>query len=250
MTLKERWATDYKEESIGEVTSLSAFLAKRVKHLVGQHDQASHGKGGRQERLKALAGDVDLGEHLPAGLDALDFLHDAYETSTDRYTTEITNITKKDGMLVYSEIRDSGGNEIGGMARIFNKEKVTHVSMWLSEDKQNSGIGKELYQQQESAYIAAGIKEISLQANSTIGGYAWASMGFDFEDPLQAMQFGESFSIQYKKAYGSYPPVFPETAGDIASYRGPDDRAIGKEFMLGSNWNARKVLNVAVKDKG
>lgn len=192
-------------------------------------------------------------DDMPGGgkdVDIFDLSHNAYnytdkETGIKAEVSGISPLFGEKGILVKGDVRDKNGEKIGYFTRIVKPDgSVEHEVFELNENVQGSGFGGRFYQNQEQAYIASGvINKVELQANLTVGGYAWARMGVDFDEPAMAQQFAENFSTRYKKEYGTYPPVFPEHSWEIAAYKGPDGRSIGKEFMLGSNWNGVKNLS-------
>ncbi|MDA7514243.1 hypothetical protein N8508_00480 [bacterium] len=57
-------------------------------------------------------------------------------------------------------------------------KSATHESFHLDEYLQGKGIGKEIMKVEFEEYQKSGITKVELQANSDVGGYAWARYGF------------------------------------------------------------------------
>jgi hypothetical protein len=65
-----------------------------------------------------------------------------------------------------------------------NHEDLSHVehdSFVIAEDVQGGGFAQRFNAQAEAAYRDAGFKKIRTYANVSVGGYAWATQGYDFQ---------------------------------------------------------------------
>ena len=49
--------------------------------------------------------------------------------------------------------------------------------------------------------------------------------------------------MKYRKKYKQPLPFEPKHAWEIAAYEGPDGEKIGKEFMLGTEWDGIKEMD-------
>lgn len=244
--------------------------AVTTKHLAGRHNQKNHGnrqgkpavgsdlymamqkkafkKAPPEFVKKSLVDSNILNTFLPndVGVEMIDFIYTAYnyEDKESGIRTDVTSIEKSgDRLSIEGKIYNSDGKRIGIFLRhIDSNGSVDHSYLSVNKNSQGNGFGKRFYQNQEDSYAKLGIKEIKIHANLDVGGYAWARMGFDFADQESFMNISTSFWNKYVSVYGDRPPTFPDHAWEIAAYKGPDGRPIGKEFMLGSNWNATKSL--------
>jgi hypothetical protein len=229
---------------------------ERTKHYVGTaHDahQETHGRGGA-EGIKSVfeKSEEPLGNFsslMPiSNTDVVSFIDTAFN-----YTDSISGLRAEVDLLytsnkrvnVSGKIMNSEGNIVGKFTRSLNKNgSVNHSEFELNDNEQGNGFGKRFYQNQEKGYIENGYDFISLTANAEVGGYAWARVGFDFADAKTKNSMAESFYEYYNGQYGKSPSLETADAWEIASYRGEDGRLIGKEFMLGTTWEARKDLSL------
>jgi GNAT superfamily N-acetyltransferase len=193
---------------------------------------------------------------------AAEFLSDAYEFTDHEtgYSTRISEVwtdhSMSDGQYidVEGEILDDAGFPIGSFERRISAQGYVHHSHMgmSSENDQARGIGWKFYRESEEAYERIGIEKVTLSANSEVGGYAWARMGYDFRNEAEANWIRSDVA----KAYANLPSnayliadIQPEafasmTAFELAAVTGPNGERVGKETMLGSNWMAVKYLNI------
>jgi GNAT superfamily N-acetyltransferase len=159
------------------------------------------------------------------------------------------------GLTVSGNVIDRAGDGeiIGHFERnIDDRGHVEHEKFVLQERFRNQGFGGRFYQHSEQVYRRIGVKLVHLQANMSVGGYAWARMGFDF-----APGFDGKMGKRYLKSYANFARVlwdeethggapFPaaqlEHAWDIAALTTPSGRRVGKEALLGQSWYAQKRL--------
>jgi GNAT superfamily N-acetyltransferase len=158
------------------------------------------------------------------------------------------------GLSFLGNVRDvaGSGEVVGSFTRkLDDRGNVTHDKFVIQERVRNQGFGSRFYRNSEEVYRRIGVKEVRLQANLAVGGYAWARMGFDFA-PIPNGEPGKTYYLRsYSNAarvlwneetHGSAP--FPEVqhAWEIAALTTPSGRRVGKEALLGSNWSGIKRL--------
>lgn len=150
----------------------------------------------------------------------------------------------KDSVLIKGRVLDKDGNQVGDFKRRINNDKtVEHHSFEMKEEAQNQGFGGRFYKHSEEAYKQAGIEHVLLVANVSVGGYAWARMGFDFASKVDKKEMTDRFKDAYKSRYGEPSKDVPKTAYEMAAYVGPDGRRLGKDVMLFSDWAGKKNLS-------
>lgn len=171
-------------------------------------------------------------------------------------------------------IQNADGVELGGSRRIWRVEDdgsltVHHSVLNLDRTVQGGGFGQRFNARAEAAYRAAGVTEIDLEANLDVGGYTWATQGYDFngaadlatvakrfrklaqQDPAVASEIQALLKRSTARhfAAGTHPTPFEWAMlgrDRAASQRRPDGREIllwpGKQTMLGSKWKGRKTI--------
>ena len=164
------------------------------------------------------------------------------------FHTKVRNVTDMySGVKIVGQVMDKNGHEVGTFTRsILNDTEVHNDYFKMDDAHQGSGFGNKFYQHAENAYVVAGIEKVTIFANITVGGYAWARMGFDFE---REGERADAVSTARRIIENNYPDVDAEAmvpdgskAWDIAALVGPDGERIGKQAMLGSDWYAIKLL--------
>jgi len=103
--------------------------------------------------------------------------------------TRVTYVFVHEGpasFIIHVNAFSSEGCSLVVLKREFNffrKENpfVEHSYFRLSEKLQGKGISKELFVSLYREYVEAGIKKIHLEANLSVGGYAWGRYGFGME---------------------------------------------------------------------
>jgi hypothetical protein len=265
-------------------------------------DLPAAGSGGSQQP-PASAGSAPgwegplLGDLIPADTSAMsrrrwDELRDAFR---DVIGGTYAGLTVKPSRVdigdnyaaVEGSILDPTGQMIGLFARLFHREQngvlwAEHELLTIGEDVQGQGFAQEFNGHLMNWYRASGVERIQLTANVDVGGYAWASYGYDFADEESAQdildrleaeaekledwlqQHGDDDSIpasEYQAAETEYEaalnlleraevgfghPSFP-TAWEISQVgrvpgQGRDNKWIGKRAMLGSSWHGVKWL--------
>ena len=157
---------------------------------------------------------------------------------------------------------------------------MTHDFFKIDSDEQGSGFGSEFFFHSEEAYTNYGISEIKVHANITVGGYAWARMGFDFDSDDVRQDFADTISTDWMRQsrldfanktkkdifspdfnesherwiehLGENESIFPPYLDDAPAwehaatvYESPFDGnviKIGKTAMLNSDWYGTKDL--------
>jgi hypothetical protein len=149
--------------------------------------------------------------------------------------------------------------------REFGKIRMHHDAVSFTDKKnQKSGFGIDFYRHTESAYKKIPkIKDITMLANLTVGGYAWTRVGFQFDISttegraakadlfMKAFKVWERAGRMYTKATGKPVPDFPMTPANftthnLAALKAPwdtgDDR-FGKKFLLNKLWQGIKSMD-------
>jgi hypothetical protein len=139
-------------------------------------------------------------------------------------------------------------------------KEVEHTLFRIDSRIQDSGAGKAFFRALNKQYRKADIESISVHANITVGGYAWASYGFrsskytadEFVDKIRR-NIGNTYNIKgnsititdsmYQEAKSSVESFYinrsnsePFPLNLISSMQ---NGMLGKAVMLGSNWWGR-----------
>lgn len=211
---------------------------REVKHLPGEHNQLDHGHPGpehndakvkrydSEETWKAL--DVT---HIPSDQELKDAFH---IHGIDNLKIAVTNRTLSGSVGIRIQ-GDGDGANFERMIYRNNKDElvVHHQSFVIDKNKQSKGIGSDMIQHAEDLYKKMGVDKITLTADSEVGKYAWARMGYDFSDMGQQIGFVDAFYSHLddlgipKKAW----PKSIQHSWDIASYEFAGNK-IGKNFLL------------------
>lgn len=144
-------------------------------------------------------------------------------------------------ITVSGEVFDRDGAKIGQFVRNIEYGIVDHTYFALEAGK-GAGFGSKFYKHLEESYLNAGITEVTIHANIDVGGYAWAKMGYDFTDKWERDNMRVKAEEAYFYAYDEIPDQPLYHSWEIAALTGPDGRKIGKETMLGSDWQASKEI--------
>jgi GNAT superfamily N-acetyltransferase len=153
---------------------------------------------------------------------------------------------------------EGGEDDIGSIHRVIFPDQVYHDSFFLDSKHQNKGLAADMLERMEDTYIKHGIKFITLMANDSVGGYAWARQGFDFQDSQDRAgvdrEAEESIvnyvannnlsSAQKERLLDQYHSL--EHAWDIAAWNptnAPAGEHLGKSILLGATYHASKDLD-------
>jgi len=183
-----------------------------------------------------------------AKVDTKTFITSAYEfkdPDTGIYS-KISSVDKAYGDIrVKGNFYDPDGSSIGNFTRIIHDDGEIHND-YMTLSRTGTGFGAKFYKNAEDNYIANGIKRVTIFANISVGGYAWARMGFDFEDNDARRSMVGRLQYAFKVRYPGLrvPPSFGNIkhSWTIAAYTGPDGFRLGKNVMLGTSWDAVKHL--------
>jgi hypothetical protein len=231
-------------------------------------------EGHGSKLLSGLTGAEEAGNvfYENYGMELDDFLENAYVQefgdgiSTVIDTSACTIYRNVNGvpyrLHIAGDVRDASMGDIGRIG-YFNRDidlatkTVEHNHFEVNPAYQDKHIGLEFYRRSEEAYVEAGIKEVKLFADMSVGGYAWARMGFDFDhkrykgadsilNDVNRQVMMQDLDVKWNKHYNSSLPAKYSSykhSWQIASVAGPDGRKVGKEIMLGSSWYGVKSLN-------
>lgn len=164
-------------------------------------------------------------------------------------------------------ITDSNDDDISylTLSRKFTSPDVMYNSLFtIAPQFRGSNVATQIYASQEKALMEAGVKKVRIQANIDVGGYAWARMGFGFDEgknaydienvidrewnqntvsyewgKIQRLTGNADFARQIKSQLRGKQPY--EIATMNFEYEGK--KVSGKDLLLGTNWYAEKNLN-------
>jgi hypothetical protein len=228
----------------------------------------------------------DLGS-LVASLEGLDQVvasgrfHDAARLAVNGNYAGLDVAVKRGGVLpgsggktlqFHGTISDSTGNEVGTFIRTISQDPdgklVAHNDL-LAIDKrvQGSGFARAFNHNLIEWYRRSGVDRIELNANIDVGGYAWASQGYDFASPRAFFSWAAEAKLKVHKLYQQQESLAEELGvpvdkvgalldqfralleraaeGEpISAYefsqagRSPGDSTwLGKLVMLGTSWD-------------
>jgi len=226
--------------------------------------------GHESKLLIGLNGGPEAGNAFYAqfGTELDDFLEDAYiqDLGNGIHTTiNISGCTiyKSNGVPymihlngeIHDSINDPNGlGKIGYFTRDIDmtNKSIDHTHFELNMSYQNQGIGMDFYRTSEQSYSDAGFETIKLYADMSVGGYAWARMGYDFDNTQYDRRSEDLSSVRRKMQdnwYNRYHVDAPKRymsmthTWEFATVKGPDGHNIGKEVMRASAWYGVKSLN-------
>ncbi|MDG4832418.1 minor capsid protein [Solwaraspora sp. WMMD1047] len=94
------------------------------------------------------------------------------------------------GLIVSARIVDQGGEPSGRVQRAFYRDGddlvAVHAFLQIDRDLRGKGFASEFNANLERWYRSQGIVRIEVHANIDVGGYTWASHGYDFADDYAA----------------------------------------------------------------
>lgn len=166
-----------------------------------------------------------------------DFVNESYVFKHEQtgYTTKVNSVISdefsdydiyEESILIDGVVLDENGKEVGTFTRnIFTNPEdgslcANNSYFKLKDDAQGGGFGSAFYEQQEEAYIAAGIEKVYVHANVSDGegAYTWGRMGFTWEEE-HFMSYAENEylaradSVEDLFNYEDYPDMWEE--GDL-----------------------------------
>jgi len=206
------------------------------KHLPGRHDQQRHAGDEARISTKVTRRDTDedwqaLGLKRPTDEELTEAYGGLYEGQ------EITvilggKLNDASTLGIYSHDRESGA-DLDRWVQLDETDQplAIHVNLDLPKSMQKNGLGTDMLQRAEGLYEKIGIKKIQLHANSQVGKYAWARLGFDFDGEDTRLNVAERF-YQYLTVKGVPDDDWPDVkhAWEIAAYTHP--KGSGRDFLL------------------
>ena len=192
--------------------------------------------------------------------DAVNFIYNAYvfNHKESGIRTEINTINVEFRKIqVFGNVYDVNGDSIGEFERIIHSDCEVHNEyLKLDRIEQGSGFGAKLYENSELTYLEAGIENVTIYANIDVGGYAWARMGFDFVNDTNREDIHESILRNYAEKHkvtrvlainelaNSFGITYKSKGWEFAAFTNSDGERKGKKVMLGSDWFAKKSINL------
>jgi len=210
-------------------------------------------------------------------------LQDMYSIGLDDFSTDITQLVGSSKLSHYKNIIDSrveiqvaihddkvfDDRPVAGfMERSFSKHvddgklKVYHSRFMVYETFRNQGIASDISENVEKHYEKLGVHSISLTANATVGGYAWAIQGYDFILDRDRREIKTKFkeTIISLHKHGRFKESLDSLLEELDSFEHPWEfaswnpsgferkeyegfSAFGKGVMLGTSWQAEKILD-------
>lgn len=154
---------------------------------------------------------------------------------------------------VRGAVYDREGNNVGRIqfeVRPADQASVYNGILDLDKGIQGQGFGVRYHDKLEAAYRAYGIREVRLNADIDVGGYAWARHGYSFDGHATRLNIAERATT-----YGAAHPGVRAAISKVTSnpHSQPIDYAMigyqrgqsmwpGKQIMLGSSWDGVKRL--------
>lgn len=183
-----------------------------------------------------------------------DFVNQAYnykDEKTGMFTeadSAYLGTTEQDERVLYvtGSVFTSDNKNVGSFQRYIYQNndgqlEVHHDYFALNDNIQGSGFGRRFYRNCEETYLQAGIEKVTLDANLSVGGYAWARMGYNFSS-----EYGQTLLVgrynEEVRAHGKVTLPLDIPAYKLAAAPG------GKDFMLHKWWSAEK--NIDPDDEG
>ncbi len=246
-----------------------------LKHLPGQHPQQRHAGAAQlaAQRLEELKPqDRVVRSDTERDWDALGLKRptDAQLLETFGLQEQGISISVYTDRLGYVYLQGSlNAGEFAGM-QVFQRTLarnpandeviVSHDSFRLPEELQKQGLGVDLLERSEALYQKIGVQKIILTANSQVGKYAWARMGFDFYGEEDTRNVVDGF-YSYLQQAGVPQEDWPRSMNhpwEVAAWqpkipilRKLHNRQVsGKEYLLyySNSYDAAKRLDP--KDEG
>lgn len=126
-------------------------------------------------------------------------IRDGFRFAYAGLRTEVDRVEPyADGSIgIYGQVFREDGAKVGVFNRVLHYGDqppwVHHKRFGLDRDVQGSGFAAAFNQDLYDWYRASGFDHIQLTANIDVGGYAWATQGFDFANAEVARQFVAGF---------------------------------------------------------
>jgi hypothetical protein len=160
--------------------------------------------------------------------------------------SQVTQVSSSSGQIQVRGIVKNGDREVGSFTRtIYSHGEIHHDYFRINDEFETTGFGSAFYKQQEDAYVAAGIKKVTINANLNVGGYAWAAMGFDASNNRISGLLDEVKTKWQNRYHSPMPSYIPQHMWELAAIRGPgggEADKVGKYALLNKSWDATKLL--------
>ena len=166
----------------GSEADLKAQLRQDVRKVVGkgaEPDKSTKSKRSIADLIKADA----------AAQEAV--MREVYEGTFGDFHTKIEVNDGAGKLYVAGKIYDRKGRQVGEFSRTFGfdedgKVHVHHGTLVLDRKVQGAGFSNAFNGQAMDFYRSSGVDYVYLRANADVGGYAWASQGYDFMGPVSS----------------------------------------------------------------
>lgn len=116
-----------------------------------------------------------------------------FEMETENGTTFQVSTVRNTlyGIEARGEVRTSDGLAVGRWTRTLNIEEgeAHHDYFSIDREYQGEGLKRQWFDQLYDAYRELGIETVHVGAGLTVGGYAWAKEGFDWEEPPSSLGY-------------------------------------------------------------
>lgn len=221
------------------------------KHSDEPYDEEDNGwNSGRTQQeiadiMKETLSDIELPQEIVSGI----------EKGTHSVNISISN----EG---YEFAIKKGYSDVMRVRRNFEDSETVHNDWFkIDESFRGSNIATQLYASQEKALIKAGVKRVTIQANLDVGGYAWARMGFSYDenenfyslaDRISGKSDGWNTNVRLDRITGNssfsdeiYDSIQGKQPYEVAtmSWARNGKTVTGKDLLLGTNWYAVKNLD-------
>lgn len=232
------------------------------KHMPGRHNQLRHAPNWRSRAAAKFNIDymhiTRSGVHGHYNMTEQDIIDMFYVDGVADVRVTISE-TIPDELTVSAGLYDADGKRIAECTREFVRDEygeLSHVTNSLLQvSNTNAGIGSQLYYYQLRAYRRMGYPEVRLNADISVGRYAWARKGFDYEYPEYSVSrkswlmwsWAQNLGIALPgdgmprfhsaKDIADYDPGITLYGKDIINEDVPSDMPlhVGKAFMLDMN---------------
>jgi hypothetical protein len=254
----------------GSSSEISTITKEEILSARAERLQGKSLWKGRLDKLMWIRGLADQGgwkecvekyKHMqPKGFpnqpDLANLIYNAYEFSdpVTGYSSFVTSVEPSSGPGIF--VKGYVTNNTGTTAAYFDRtisEGGVGNDRYATEIKdQGKGFGAAFYKNQEDYMTAAGCKRMDLVANSDIGGYAWARMGYEFLSPKFREKIQAKAELQWYEWFESsrdpnkvFTPV-PQLnhPWEYAAMTSPwdTDMRFGQALLLGTSWEGLKRL--------
>jgi GNAT superfamily N-acetyltransferase len=178
--------------------------------------------------------------------------------TTDKgiFKSAVQNVTPFGGgtFSVSGEIRAENGKAVGYFDRVFASSTATvhHNSLHIEPEYQGQGIGSALNAAAEKEYKAQGYDKIELHASMSVGGYAWASAGYNWRDgSIEESTYSQIDNNLANIAHNLSEEEIAHvenllldggTPKQLAEWKSENGKHTGKDLLLGTKWFGVKKI--------